>query len=514
MALPILKSDALAAAGSDDPLEQFEAESPVSRHGGRSVAAAPSAPRPSVTSPLATSPSAAGPSAAGPLAARPPAPQFDASPNAFDGSEPVALETVVSAAIAVSWLEAVAILEATCGALVSADGEELPAPNPSDIFLTAQGGIEVRTRFGFGRGESVQRLARTLHTLTSGQAIPAPLRLFTSKWIASEGDPAIADFAKELAYFARPNGSDLIRDVYERCATAPVTKKQTRGASKQQPENEAEKKSPKFSPKPATRSRAALAIAVVSLLMAVAILLAFSRGPQTGQAGSSGLLANLAAGAADFARSLGEVRTQLGNLSTQLSAHLALGRDEAAPAKPAPVTQAPATSNRANTNTRTSTSQTASVPLPVRTLPGLATGSASPARSAASAPALDLSALRPPDAGRPESPTAAQILAPVETIDPDTIYTSADDGISPPKMLYPQLPPPPLVISQSNNNVNVMEIVINDDGSVERVHLVSQPRRLTDMMLLSGAKSWKFEPASKNGLPVRYRMAFSWATTP
>ena len=82
-------------------------------------------------------------------------------------------------------------------------------------------------------------------------------------------------------------------------------------------------------------------------------------------------------------------------------------------------------------------------------------------------------------------------------------------------MLYPQLPPPPLVVSQSNNNnVNVMEIVIGDDGAVERVHLVSQPRRLTDMMLLSGAKSWRFAPASKNGLPVRYRMAFSWATTP
>ena len=81
-------------------------------------------------------------------------------------------------------------------------------------------------------------------------------------------------------------------------------------------------------------------------------------------------------------------------------------------------------------------------------------------------------------------------------------------------MLYPQLPPPPLVVSKSGNNVNVMEIIIGGDGSVETVKLVSPPRRLTDMMLLSGAKSWRFAPASKNGLPVRYRMAFSWATTP
>ena len=81
-------------------------------------------------------------------------------------------------------------------------------------------------------------------------------------------------------------------------------------------------------------------------------------------------------------------------------------------------------------------------------------------------------------------------------------------------MLYPQLPPPPLVINESSNNVNVMEIIIGSDGGVETVKLVSPPRRLTDMMLLSGAKSWKFAPASKDGMPVRYRMAFSWATTP
>jgi outer membrane biosynthesis protein TonB len=127
---------------------------------------------------------------------------------------------------------------------------------------------------------------------------------------------------------------------------------------------------------------------------------------------------------------------------------------------------------------------------------------------------VDLSALRPPDAGQPESPLAATVSTPAENIDPGVIYTSADEGINPPKMLYPQLPPPPLMISPSNDSVNVMEIIISAAGSVERVHLVSQPRRLTDMMLLSGAKSWRFAPASKNGLPVRYRMAFSWATTP
>jgi hypothetical protein len=502
MARSILKPNSRAAVGSDDPLAQFEAEfeteSVVPIHGTRSAAAGPLP---------------VGPLTAGPLSASTPAQEFDTSFGAVDSSELLALEAVLERRISVSWLEAVAIVEATCAALV-ANRHELEAPDPCDILLTAKGGIEVRTDFAFGQVDSVQRLARMLHVLTSGQAIPAPLRLFASKWIASDGNHSIADFAKELAYFARPNGSDLIREVYRRCMTAPATKKQTASASKQKPENQSEKKASRVFPQPARRSRAALVIAVFSLAFALVIIIAFSRPRQAGEAGSSGLLNNLVAGAAEFGRSLGEVRTQLGNLTAQLSAHLASGADATAPAKPAPAADAQTTSTPAQANTRASTPQAARAPLPARTVPGIATRSTSTARSA-SAPALDLSALRPPDAGQPESPVAApNILTPAETVDPDAIYTSADAGINPPKMLYPQLPPPPLVVSTSDNSINVMEIIIGGNGSVERVRLVSQPRRMTDMMLLSGAKSWKFAPASKNGLPVRYRMAFSWATTP
>jgi hypothetical protein len=450
------------------------------------------------------------------LAASTPGPEFDPSFDAVVPSEPVTLETVLARRVSVSWLEAVAIVEATCAVLV-ANRRELEAPDASDILLTAKGGIEVRTDFAFGQVDSVQRLARMLHVLTSGQAIPAPLRLFTSKWIASEGDHPIADFAKELAYFARPNGPELIREVYQRCAAAaPATEKQTpsTAASRQEPENQPEKKAPKVLPKPARRSRAALVIAACSLAFALAIVIVFSRARQPGQAGSSGLLNNLVAGAAEFGRSLGEVRTQLGNLSAQLSAHLALGADEPVPAKPVPAADPQTTSTPPQANTRTSTPRPGPAPLPARTVPGIGTRSTSTARSGGSAPALDLSALRAPDAGQPEPVASSVVRTPVENIDPEAIYTSADEGIDPPKMLYPQLPPPPLMISQSSNSVNVMEIIIGDDGAVERVHLVSQPRRLTDMMLLSGAKSWRFAPASKNGLPVRYRMAFSWATTP
>jgi hypothetical protein len=37
---------------------------------------------------------------------------------------------------------------------------------------------------------------------------------------------------------------------------------------------------------------------------------------------------------------------------------------------------------------------------------------------------------------------------------------------------------------------------------------------MADMMLLSGAKNWEFDPALKDGQPVKYRLELSWAATP
>jgi hypothetical protein len=45
------------------------------------------------------------------------------------------------------------------------------------------------------------------------------------------------------------------------------------------------------------------------------------------------------------------------------------------------------------------------------------------------------------------------------------------------------------------------------------VRLISAARRMTDMMLLSGAKSWRFAPALLDGQPVRYRITINWSAT-
>jgi outer membrane biosynthesis protein TonB len=62
--------------------------------------------------------------------------------------------------------------------------------------------------------------------------------------------------------------------------------------------------------------------------------------------------------------------------------------------------------------------------------------------------------------------------------------------------------------------MNTIELIVSETGSVERVRLLSTPKRMPDMMLLSGAKNWVFEPALKDGQSVRYRLELSWAATP
>ena len=92
------------------------------------------------------------------------------------------------------------------------------------------------------------------------------------------------------------------------------------------------------------------------------------------------------------------------------------------------------------------------------------------------------------------------------------IYSRWDPEVIPPGFQYPQLPSQ--FLSGVRPDMNTIELIVSESGAVERVRLLSTPKRMADMMLLSGAKNWVFEPAIKDGQPVRYRLELSWAATP
>ena len=84
------------------------------------------------------------------------------------------------------------------------------------------------------------------------------------------------------------------------------------------------------------------------------------------------------------------------------------------------------------------------------------------------------------------------------------IYSAESEAVSPPVGIRPQLP------SELPSNVSVeqlsrIDLIVSPAGTVESVKLVGTPHSVHDSMLLSAAKTWTFQPALKDGVPVRYR---------
>ena len=49
-----------------------------------------------------------------------------------------------------------------------------------------------------------------------------------------------------------------------------------------------------------------------------------------------------------------------------------------------------------------------------------------------------------------------------------------------------------------------IELIVATDGTVESVRLLGGPHSVHDGMFLSVAKAWQFQPASKDGRPVKF----------
>jgi protein TonB len=54
-----------------------------------------------------------------------------------------------------------------------------------------------------------------------------------------------------------------------------------------------------------------------------------------------------------------------------------------------------------------------------------------------------------------------------------------------------------------------LEFIVGEDGKAISVRLLDSVHQNYDAALLKSAMSWTFKPATKNGVPVRYRYAIS-----
>lgn len=113
---------------------------------------------------------------------------------------------------------------------------------------------------------------------------------------------------------------------------------------------------------------------------------------------------------------------------------------------------------------------------------------------------LAAKALTPPPAAAPPPPAAA---APVAAPSEPRIYDAADVNVVPPTIIRQVMPPyPGRVIFQGNA---VIDILIDESGSVETATLETPLNPQYDRLALTSAKTWQYRPATLNGTPVKYR---------
>jgi hypothetical protein len=131
------------------------------------------------------------------------------------------------------------------------------------------------------------------------------------------------------------------------------------------------------------------------------------------------------------------------------------------------------------------------------------------------AEAADGGSTSAPAGGAPAASTVPLFVqdTPAEPVDLDRVYSAADAGVVPATLVREQLLPPAMGVLEGVAPLQ-LELLVSADGAVERARFVVPPRRMADMMLLSSAKMWTFNPALKDGRPVRSRVVLSWNVAP
>jgi cytoskeletal protein RodZ len=392
----------------------------------------------------------------------------------------------------VSWVEAVAIVEALTAILIHADGREAPVPELSDISITARGTVLARARAVDGLAGP--RLARTLLALTSSGAIPVPLRLLITKWASFSEKHSIRTFAGELGFFARPDGELLIRAVYERYMVSPP--------AASPPEPDASEVAPQQDhPLRRRRLPGSIWLGVAVLVIGAVLVWLWREGSVSSHPEPSSSLVTLMSNAAQAARRIAvEASERVG-----LSALGATGSSESPtepPSAGAPGPRRSATTSSARSPQSANRSQTG----------GTLAAARPPAEGPWSAPGMTAGTVLGALASPIREPEASTAAVSDDANDSSRLYSGEDPDVEPPEMSFSQLPAPLLMGIRAE--VNTIEVVVSETGTVEHVRLVSPPRRMADMMMLSSAKTWKFEPASRQGKSVRYRLVVSWTATP
>lgn len=114
-------------------------------------------------------------------------------------------------------------------------------------------------------------------------------------------------------------------------------------------------------------------------------------------------------------------------------------------------------------------------------------------------------------APRPEPPPVA--APPVEEkVALKEIYNTGEAGVSPPVIVRQTLPPFPRDLVSRRGGV--LEVLISQTGTVESVVMRSSINPRYDSIVLNAAKAWRYQPATVDGTPVKFRKLINISIKP
>ncbi len=116
-------------------------------------------------------------------------------------------------------------------------------------------------------------------------------------------------------------------------------------------------------------------------------------------------------------------------------------------------------------------------------------------------------ALAPKSAEAPAAAAVAPTVAPPTRV---RVYDSSTAAAKVPVAIYRPIPTwqRPAALNFTTLQ-GLLEVVVAEDGSVLEDKMIKGINPAFDRLLMDGAKAWRFEPATLDGHPVRYRMTIA-----
>jgi hypothetical protein len=112
----------------------------------------------------------------------------------------------------------------------------------------------------------------------------------------------------------------------------------------------------------------------------------------------------------------------------------------------------------------------------------------------------------PAPAPPPESRPASKLPAPAPGRD-SRVYSAADESVSPPVAIDQRLPSMTTEmqsVTRALRTTGVLDILIDENGRVLDVTIRKSLSTSADALIVRSALGWKYRPAKKDGVPVRY----------